>query len=190
MLSQISPSSFEARLTAPMDAGGEGRKEEALGAEMALFLSTYTKKIDKKGRVSVPAAFRAALAGQSFNGFVAFRSYRLPAIEALDMSRMEEISESADELALFSEEHDDLSATIFADTAPLAFDGEGRVMLPEGLVSHAGITDMAAFVGQGRNFQIWEPETFRLHQEDARARAREQGITLKLRGASPSGGSS
>jgi MraZ protein len=156
---------------------------------MVLFLSTYTKKIDKKGRVSVPAAFRAGLAGQSFNGFVAFRSYRLPAIEALDMSRMEAISEGADELALFSEEHDDLSATIFADTVQLAFDGEGRVMLPEALMSHAGITEMAAFVGQGRHFQIWEPETFDRHQEDARARAREHGMTLKLRGAGQRDGS-
>ncbi len=150
---------------------------------MALFLSTYTNKIDKKGRVSVPAAFRAALAGQNFNGFVAFRSHRLPAIEALDMSRMEAISESADGLELFSEKHEDLSATIFADAAQLAFDGEGRVMLPEILTSHAGISDMAAFAGQGRTFQIWAPETFREHQENARARAREQGMTLQLHGA-------
>ena len=150
---------------------------------MALFLSTYTNKIDKKGRVSVPAAFRAALAGQNFNGFVAFRSYRLPAIEALDMSRMEAIAHGADRHALYSDEHEDLSTTIFADTAELAFDGEGRVMLPEILTSHASISDMAAFVGQGRTFQIWEPGAFHRHQEEARARAREQGMTLQLGGA-------
>ena len=37
---------------------------------MALFLSSFEKKIDKKGRVSVPSTFRAALSGAHFNGIV------------------------------------------------------------------------------------------------------------------------
>ena len=43
---------------------------------MALFLSTFINKVDRKGRVSVPAPFRAALIGQSFHGIVAFPSFR------------------------------------------------------------------------------------------------------------------
>lgn len=148
---------------------------------MALFLSTFINKVDRKGRVSVPAPFRAQIVGQTFNGIVTFRSYRQPAIEACGIDRMTNLSESLDELDQFSEAQDDLAATIFADAHQLQFDSEGRVMLPSLLVEHANITDAAAFVGRGATFQIWEPEAFRAHQDTARTRTRDQGATLRLR---------
>ncbi|MET1026476.1 MAG: MraZ N-terminal domain-containing protein, partial [Dongiaceae bacterium] len=49
---------------------------------MALFIDTFINKIDKKGRVSVPATFRAALGGQSFQGIVAFPSFKYAAIQS------------------------------------------------------------------------------------------------------------
>ncbi|MEE8516214.1 MAG: division/cell wall cluster transcriptional repressor MraZ [Alphaproteobacteria bacterium] len=148
---------------------------------MALFLSTFVNKVDRKGRVSVPAPFRAQLVGQTFNGIVAFRSYRQPAIEACGIDRMTNLSESLDELDQFSEAQDDLASTIFADAHQLQFDSEGRVMLPQLLVEHANVTDAAAFIGRGATFQIWEPEAFRAHQETARNRTRDQGATLRLK---------
>ncbi len=148
---------------------------------MALFLSTFVNKVDRKGRVSVPAPFRAQIVGQTFNGIVGFRSFRQPAIEACGIDRMTNLSESLDELDQFSEAQDDLAATIFADAHQLQFDSEGRVMLPSLLVEHADITDAAAFVGRGATFQIWQPDAFRAHQETARNRTRDQGATLRLK---------
>lgn len=144
---------------------------------MALFLSTFVNKLDRKGRVSVPASFRLALTGQNFNGIIAFPSFKLPALEASGIDRMEEVSDRIDQLAEFSEDRDALSS-ILADAEPLAFDGEGRIVLPEALCKHAGITENAAFVGRGRTFQIWEPQRFQAHQQEMRERARRQGSTL------------
>ncbi len=144
---------------------------------MALFLSTFVNKVDRKGRVSVPATFRTALAGQNFNGIIAFRSFKLPALEASGIDRMEELSGRIDALPEFSEDRDALSS-ILADAQPLAFDGEGRIVLPELLCQHAGLTEAAAFVGLGRTFQIWEPQRFEQHQQEMRERARRQGATL------------
>ncbi len=158
-----------------------GREPGSVGGGMALFLSTFVNKVDKKGRVSVPAPFRTALTGQSFGGIVVFRSYKFPAIEACGGDRMERLSSSVDDLALFSEQQDDLAATIFADARQLAFDSDGRVVLPEELASHANITDRAAFVGRGPTFQIWEPKAFEIYQEQARERVHRQGATLRLR---------
>ena len=45
---------------------------------MALFLDTFVNKIDRKGRVSVPATFRAALDGQAFHGIVALPVVQVP----------------------------------------------------------------------------------------------------------------
>jgi MraZ protein len=147
---------------------------------MALFLSTFVNKVDRKGRVSVPAPFRAAIQGQSFKGIIAFRSYREAAIEACAMDRMERLSDSIDALEQFSEEQDDFASTIFADSHQLPIDGDGRIILPAQLTDHAGITDAAAFVGRGATFQIWDPTAFERHQGEARARAGRRGATLRL----------
>jgi MraZ protein len=144
---------------------------------VALFLSTFVNKVDRKGRVSVPATFRTALAGQSFNGIVAFRSFKLPMIDASGIDRIEEMSARIDGLPEFSEERDALQS-IFGDAQQLALDGEGRIVLPELLCQHAGITENATFVGAGKTFQIWEPERFEKHQQEMRERARRQGATV------------
>jgi len=140
---------------------------------VAVFLSTFVNKVDRKGRVSVPATFRAVLGGQSYPGIVVFPSFReaYNAIEACGMDRMERLSASVDGLNPFSDEHDDFATAIFGSAVQLPFDGEGRVMLPEHLRAHAGITDQAAFVGRGATFQIWEPAALEVYQREARRRA-------------------
>jgi MraZ protein len=149
---------------------------------VAVFIGTFENKVDRKGRVSVPAQFRQALAGQSFQGIVAFRSYRAAAIEACGIDFMERLNDGmSSSMDLFSDAHDDLAATIFADSQQLPFDGDGRIILPALFGGHAGISERAAFVGMGPIFQIWEPEALEAHKEAARARARSQGLTLPLR---------
>jgi len=144
---------------------------------VALFLSTFVNKVDRKGRVSVPASFRAALTGQSFAGIVAFRSFKTASIEASGIDRIEEMSARLDALDQFSEDNESL-ASIFADAQQLAFDSEGRIVLPQLLAENAGILESAAFVGLGRTFQIWEPEAHKAHQAELRERAKRQGTTL------------
>lgn len=147
---------------------------------MDLFLSTFVNKVDKKGRVSVPSPFRVALAAQGFSGVIAFPSINLPAIEGWGKKRMESLSAGIDAFDPFSDEIDDFTMAIIADSHQLAFDTEGRVVVPDALLAHAGITEHAAFVGRGTAFQIWEPEAFRVRQEEARKRAKENRLAIKL----------
>lgn len=146
---------------------------------MALFLSQHLNKIDKKGRVSVPAAFRSVLVQESFQGMVAFRSLSLPAVEGFGMERMEKLSAQVDQLDPFSGDYDDLTASIFADATPLAFDGEGRILLSETLREHAQLESHVSFVGRGATFQLWNPERFKAYQEEVRKRLKTQPPMLK-----------
>ena len=142
---------------------------------MSLFLSTYINRVDKKGRVSVPSAFRSALMNQSFQGIILFRSYTLSALEGFGMDKMEKLSRQIEQTTdLFSQEQDDLSSSIFADAQPLSFDTEGRILLPNLLKEHAQIQENAAFVGRGATFQIWNPDLFQSHQSHARERLKRQ----------------
>lgn len=154
-----------------------------MGADVAVFIGTFENKLDRKGRISVPSQFRQVLAGQSYHGIVVFRSYRGPAIEGCGYDFMLSLNEGVGAYALFSDAHDDLSASLFADARQLPFDGDGRVILPQEFCRHAGITDRACFVGKGSTFQIWQPEALAQHLEEARQRARSQGLTLPLPGA-------
>ena len=154
-----------------------------LGTKVALFLSTVINKLDKKGRVSVPAAYRAGLAGQSFHGIIAYPSFVSPSIEGCGVDRMERISASIDEFDPFSEEHDAFAVSILSNSHQLPFDSEGRIFLPNTLISHAGVTDRIAFVGLGATFQLWEPERFTAFEREARERARSDRNALRLRGA-------
>lgn len=153
---------------------------------MALFLSTHVNKIDKKGRVSVPASFRAALSSQSFQGVVLFRGQSHACLEGFGHDYMDEIGARLDRFDLFSEEQDELATAIFAQAAPLPFDGEGRILLPPDLMEHAGLDGEAAFAGMGRKFQIWAPEALRSRAEQARAAIKAKGLTLP-RGDTPKG---
>jgi MraZ protein len=154
----------------------------SVGGRVELFLSTFVNKVDRKGRVSVPATFRASLADQRFPGIVAFPSFNYPALDASGIHRIEEMTARLDTLEQFSDEYDNLSL-IFARAQQLPFDGEGRIVLPADLAAYAGITDSASFVGLGRTFQIWEPSRYAEHDAMLSERARRQGTRLPPRAA-------
>lgn len=150
---------------------------------MALFLSATVNKVDKKGRVSVPAPFRSALGA----GVVLFRSIAHPAIEGWGIDQMENLARGIDQqFNPFSEERDDFAFSILSDSAQFAFDPEGRIVIPDRLLTHAKITESAAFVGRGTSFQIWEPGMFEALQVEARARAKQVRQVLKFPSDGPS----
>lgn len=149
---------------------------------MALFLSTFEKQIDKKGRVSVPPSFRAVLAAQNFNGMIAYASFTNACIEACGMERIEKLHARIEMLDPFSEEHDAFSTAILGGSTQLAFDSEGRVVIPESLLKKANITDTGIFVGKGATFEIWSPELFAKQEADMRALALAKRAALKATG--------
>lgn len=128
----------------------------------------------------MPSSFRAALTHQPTGGVVVFKSYTLPALEAYHMDRMKALSDSLDQLDLFSETQEDLAAALFADAQHLTWDQEGRILIPDSFRAFAHLEESVAFVGRGATFQLWDPTRFEKHQEEARARIRSKKLTLKL----------
>ena len=71
-----------------------------------MFLSTYENKLDKKGRVSVPATFRSYLSNLGYNGVICYPSFNNQSIEVWPQDRIEKISNSIDTLNPFEEKRD------------------------------------------------------------------------------------
>ena len=147
---------------------------------MGLFLSSYENRLDTKGRVSVPAAFRSSLTNENFPGVVLYRSFTHNCIEGLSMSRMEKMANATDKMGVFDNDLDDLTAMLFADARPLMFDVTGRIVIPEELLKHANITDTALFVGRGNSFQIWNPDDFLNAQKSSLSNLRKARPNLKI----------
>lgn len=144
-----------------------------------LFLSTYRNRIDKKARLSIPAPFRAVLAVQEFPGVVVYASPVRACIEGCGMQRIHKLNERIEKLDPYSEEYDAFATTLFGESVQLAFDTEGRVMLPERLIAFAKLKEEATVVGKGEVFEIWEPKAFEVHAARARERVREKRLQLK-----------
>ena len=144
-----------------------------------MFLSSYENKIDKKGRVSVPATFRSHLSAMGYNGFVSYPSFNHPALEACSQDRIEKLSNTIDSLNPFEEKRDFFATSILSDSENLQFDPEGRVSISEKLLKHAKIKNNILFVGLGKTFQIWEPNNFEKFRKIARNKAFKNRSNLK-----------
>jgi len=136
------------------------------------FISTFTFKVDRKGRVSVPADFRPALTKPDFAGVIAFPSPHASAIRCVAAEQIDRIIGARNPLEVFEAGPTDVALAAAADMVRLPFDGEGRVLLPKPLADFAGIADSATFVGRMTYFEIWNPDAFAAHHAPLRAAQR------------------
>lgn len=145
------------------------------------FLSTFTNRLDGKGRVSIPAAFRAVLVRDGFEGLYCCPTLDRQAVDAGGNRLRDTIRGMLADYEPFSDDHDHLSTTLIGESEILKIDPDGRVVLTDTLRAHAGVSDRVTFVGQGYKFQIWEPERFAAYREEAMARTRALKRTLGTR---------
>src|SRR6202166_674217 len=110
-------------------------------AEMDRFVSHYMLRLDAKGRVSVPAPFRAVLAHDGFDGLYCYPALDRPALDAGGNALLAEIEALIARYSPYSEEREQFSAALYGTSEILKIDGEGRVTLSELLKSHAAIAD-------------------------------------------------
>jgi len=144
-----------------------------------MFLSTFENKLDKKGRVSVPASYRSYLSNLGYNGVICFPSFNNQCIEAWSQDRIEKISNAIDSLNPFEEKKDYFSTSILSESINLQFDSEGRILLNQKLLKHAKIKNSMLFVGQGKTFQIWEPAIFEKFRVTAKKKSNIHRANLR-----------
>lgn len=159
---------------------------------MNRFVSTFTNKIDSKGRVSIPASFRAVLERDGNRlagggGVYCYPSLESPALDAGGERLAAKIDSLLADLPAYSDERDELSVALYGDVQVLAIDGDGRIVLPESLREHGGFTTHVTFVGLGDKFQMWEPKRFAERRKRARAKVQSHRGLLGAGSRSPSG---
>jgi MraZ protein len=123
---------------------------------MKAFFGTFVNKVDAKGRVSVPAPFRVVIQGRGMTSVALHPSLFEACLEGAGFDRFENLeAQIAD--SFVPSAGNDAAELIMGELRDLPLDGEGRIVLPDEFIAKANLTDQAAFIGQGRKFQIWEP---------------------------------
>jgi len=156
---------------------------------MDRFVSHYLLRLDAKGRVSVPAPFRAVLARDGFDGLYCYPALDRPALDAGGHALLAEIEALIAGFAPFSDQREQFSLSLYGTSETLKLDGEGRVVLTHTLKTHAGIADAVTFVGLGHKFRIWEPGRFRAELAEAteKVRAFKQELGNRMAAGKPLG---
>jgi MraZ protein len=134
---------------------------------MDRFVANFTLRLDAKGRVSIPAPYRAVLARDGFDGLYCYPALDQPAVDAGGNALLSEIETLVTGFPPYSDERDTLSLALYGTSETLKVDSEGRVILSDTLKNHAGINAEVSFVGMGHKFQIWEPGRFRAQLAEA-----------------------
>ena len=138
-----------------------------------MFLSTSHNKIDKKGRVSVPKNLRIYLENEG-GSLVLFKSLQFKCLEGTTLKRMHQYVNAIDELDTMSKEAAVLRM-MMADSFEIKFDNEGRINIPEILISFANLSDTAVFMGIGKSFMIWSISQYELEYNNTQKILKSDG---------------
>ena len=150
---------------------------------MERFVSTYAMRLDSKGRMSIPAPYRALLARDGLEHLYCHPALDLSALQAGGTRLMAGIDALIERYPPYSEAREELAGALYGAIEMLKLDPEGRVVLSEGLKTHAHIRDEAVLVGLGDSFRIWEPQRFRAHLAEATAKVRALKQQIGSQGA-------
>lgn len=141
---------------------------------MEFFLSTFRNRIDAKGRVSVPAPYRALLSRKdAAGGLILGPDISAPALVAGGRDYLDGVNRRIDELPDLHPEREMLIDGLLPFLSELSLDQEGRIQLGPQFLEHAGLAapGEAVFVGRRHSFQIWEPKAWEGRAAEARAKA-------------------
>lgn len=143
---------------------------------MNRFLSQVTKKVDTKGRVSVPSVFRNVLMRLDIDELYVFQDFIFPAISVAGPEILERFERHIEQGDPFSMEANKMSLLIHGGGLFMKLDGEGRLAMTDFIRDFTGIEDHVTFVGRGDHFQIWEPSALSRMQDEARQERIDKNI--------------
>ena len=121
-----------------------------------MFKGTYHHKIDPKGRLPVPAAFRRALGSAGETRLVATLLDQCLAVYPI--AEWHRLESQLRQLPAFSRDVKALTRLLASRAADCELDVQGRIRLPPALRAAAGLGREATVVGVLNRFEVWAPE--------------------------------
>ena len=142
---------------------------------MNTFIGEYTVKIDDKGRMVFPSAFKSLMPADGDMRFVIKKDILEDCLEMYTFEEWErQSSEVKSRLNFFNRDHAMFWREYMRDRAIVEPDGKvGRISVPKKLLEAIGVNKEVVFSGNDYKIEIWAREKF----EEARI-SNEQYISL------------
>ena len=139
-----------------------------VGNYMRRFRGEAENKVDNKGRVSIPAAFRRILeegdpdwsSGLNPNLVIVYGRRNRKCLEGYSIGSIEIVDNLVSNLPRYSKEREILERLLNSQSLYIQLDENGRIILPLKLRKLVEIQTTAVFVGMGEKFQIWNPMNY------------------------------
>lgn len=120
------------------------------------FIGNIEGKIDAKGRVFLPAAFRKILQAAGEERLVLRKDVFQPSLvlypervwnEQMDLLRAR--------LSRWNAQHQQIFRQFVSDVEMMTLDASGRILIPRRYLHMAGITQSVKMIGMGDTIEIW-----------------------------------
>ena len=128
---------------------------------MITFIGEYTCKVDAKGRIMLPSAFKKQMPATALEKFVAKRDVFekcLVMYPIEDWERQNRIIRK--NTNPYNKEHSQFLRMFYQGTAELILDSNSRFLLPKRLTDFAGIGKEAVLAGQFGKIEIWAEKQY------------------------------
>jgi len=130
-------------------------------------IGTYECKVDAKGRLMLPVAFKKQLVAVMGNGFVLKRAVFQPCLELYPMAEWESMMENVNKLNRFKKKNNDFIRRFTAGVKPIELDVSGRLLIPKDLVGFSGISKEVVVTSAVNILEIWDKDKYEQAIDDA-----------------------
>ena len=128
---------------------------------MVTFIGDYPCRLDAKGRVLLPSAFRKLLNGASENRCVLRKNLYEKCLDLYPLPEWERQTELIrNKLNPFNKKHAGFLREFFRGTAEVQIDGNGRILIPKKFFEFVEFSRDITMVGQDGKIEIWDTETY------------------------------
>ncbi|CAI8235961.1 MAG: Transcriptional regulator MraZ [Formosa sp. Hel1_33_131] len=134
---------------------------------MNTLIGTYECKVDAKGRLMLPVAFKKQLASVVEKGFVLKRAVFQPCLELYPMQEWESMMQNVNKLNRFKKKNNDFIRRFTAGVKPIELDVSGRLLIPKDLVSFASISKEIVVTSAVNIIEIWDKDQYEKAIDDA-----------------------
>ena len=135
---------------------------------MEQFIGEYKAKVDDKGRLVFPSAFKAVIGSDTEMKFVAKKDLFAPCISIFTFKEWEKESESIkSRLNFFNKEHSTFWRNYMSNRAVFEPDAKlGRITLPKAMLDAVGVERDVIFVGNDYKIELWDRERYEASKMD------------------------
>ena len=127
---------------------------------MEHLIGTYECKVDSKGRVLMPIAFKKQLSKLINEGFVLKRSVFNHCIEMYPVSEWSKLMDKLNGLNRFNKKNNDFIRRFTAGVKSVEMDNSGRFLISKDLIKYASIDKEIVLSSSVNIIEIWNKSTY------------------------------